>query len=200
MCKCYICIVLCVIAWIGRPFESSAQLRSGRVFGNHLVLSTHYGAAGDFLYDRESLYDREQFLGLRAAISVAPNLYAGIQVRRIWAQNFESPIQVFYMAGIFGRAYFLHPVWTDMNSRLGVFLETGFMKGNYAYFYKNQSNIRYFKENPGSWYIPCLIGLEYHLGYNFTLQAAIHAYYNNGGNWNEQGIAYPSFGINWHGW
>ncbi len=193
-------LILFTVAWAIGICVLPAQMYSDRAFGKQIFMGAHFGISGDYLYDPESLYDREQFMGLRAGISLTPNLYAGIQVRRIWAHNFETPIQVFYMAGIFGRAYFLHPVWANRNTRFGVFLESGFMKGNYAYFYKNQTNIRYYKEDADQWYIPCLLGFEYRLVRNFTLQAAIHAYYNNGGSWDGQGIAYPSLGINWHGW
>jgi len=68
--------------------------------------------------------------------------------------------------------------------------------GNYAF--KNRNAVEYAYERPGSWYIPGILGAEVRVWRKLTLEAGLNLCYNNGENWNEQGIAYLSLGANWH--
>lgn len=167
-----------------------------QAFGDRLLLGGNYGYMEDFVGDRNTLYERAHFVSARAGVSVVQHLYVGLQTRFIRAGNFETPPASFYMAGLFARGYFLHPVMRDARTRVGVFLETGFMLGNYAF--KNRNGVEYYFEQPGSWYIPGMLGLEYRVWENLTLEAGLNAYYNNGQNWDEYGIGHLSLGVNWH--
>jgi hypothetical protein len=150
----------------------------------------------DYVGDRQTLYERAHFVGARAGVSITRHLYAGIQSRFIRAGNFETPPENFYMAGLFARGYLVHPAQQKVSNRVGVFLETGFMIGNYAF--ENRNSVEYYFEQPGSWYIPGMLGLEFRIWRKLTLEAGINYYYNNGKNWDQYGIAHLSLGANWH--
>jgi len=173
-----------------------AQNKSRHSFGDRLMLGVHYGYSEDYVGDRQTLFENEHFFGARAGVTVARNLYAGIQSRLIRAGNYETPAQDFYMAGVFARWYLLHPVKPHSSDRFGAFLETGFMIGNYAF--ENRNAVQYPFEKPGSWYLPCIVGLEFRIWRKLTLEGGLNLYLNNGKKWNDQGIAYLSLGANWH--
>jgi hypothetical protein len=103
------------------------------------------------------------------------------------------------MAGVWTRGYLLHPhpKTERMLNRVGVFLEGGFMMGNYA-FDELPTGVRRYVENNGSWYIPLELGAEFRVWRGLTLEGGMNLIYNNGGSWNRQGIAYLSLGANWH--
>ncbi|MFN0215683.1 MAG: hypothetical protein ACKVT2_15605 [Saprospiraceae bacterium] len=50
----------------------------------------------------------------------------------------------------------------------------------------------------GSWYIPLMLGIEFRVWKKLTLEGGMNLYYNNGGNWDKQGIAHLSLGGIWH--
>lgn len=173
-----------------------AQKDARHAFGDRLLLGMHYGFSGENLGEYSDLYEISHFTGLRAGISLARPVYAGIQSRFIRAHNFETPAQNFYMAGVWARCYLLHPALAQSSNRIGAFLESGFMMGNYAYEHRN--DIEYYFERPGSWYIPAILGAEFRVWKNLTLEGSLNLIYNNGGSWDAQGIAYLSIGANWH--
>lgn len=183
-------------ALISIPFLLQAQEKSKHAFGDRLLLGTHYGFYEDYVDNRDYQYEAAHFVGMRAGISVSKLVYAGIQTRLIWAKNFETPTQNFYMAGVWGRGYLLHPAREKSTKRLGVFLETGFMMGNYAF--ENRNAVEYHFERPGSWYIPNLLGVEFRVWRKLTLEGGMNLILNNGGSWDQQGIAYLSLAANWH--
>lgn len=173
-----------------------AQTQSKQAFGDHLFLGLHYGFSQDYVGEEKDLFEIAHFSGIRAGVSLTRNWYAGIQSRFVRARNFETPAQNFYMAGFFTRGYFLHPAKQKSANRLGVFLETGFMMGNYAF--ENRNSLEYAFQQPGSWYIPFVLGAEFRVWRQLTLEGSMNLIYNNGGNWDQQGIAYLSLGANWH--
>jgi hypothetical protein len=138
------------------PFLLQAQEKTKHAFGDRLLLGAHYGFYEDYVDTRDNQYEVAHFVGMRAGVLMAKHLYAGIQTRLIWARNFETPTQNFYMAGVWARGYLLHPVLEKSTKRLGVFLETGFMLGNYAF--ENLNAVEYHFEQPGSWYVPNMLG------------------------------------------
>lgn len=178
------------------PIIVHAQEKSRHSFGDRMLIGMHYGLEEDYIGTRDNQYEVAHYTGLRAGVSITRHLYAGIQSRFIRARNFETPAQNFYMAGVWGRYYFLHPALRESTNRFGIFLESGFMMGNYAFEYNNTVD-QYFVRS-GNWYIPNILGAEYRVWRNLTLEAGLNLYYNNGGNWNDQGIAYFSSGVNWH--
>ena len=179
------------------PSLSKAQDKSKHAFGDRLLLGLNYGFAEDFVGDRDNFYEVAHFTNLRAGVSMTPRVYAGIQSRFIRARNFETHSHNFYMAGIWARGYLLHPVLPKSSKRVGVFLESGFMMGNYAYEFRNNS-VAYAFEQPGSWYIPLMLGVEFRVWSKLTLEGGMNLIYNDGGSWDRQGIAYISLGVNWH--
>ena len=178
------------------PFTALAQEKSRHAFGERLLLGVNYGLEEDFVGDRSNQYEVAHFAAARAGLSVTKRLYAGIQTRLIRARNFETPAQNFYMAGVWARYYLIHPAQKASAERVGISLESGFLLGNYAF--ENRNFVEYAFAQPGSWYIPIVLGAEFRVWRNFTLEAALNLYYNNGGNWDQQGIGYPSVGVNWH--
>jgi hypothetical protein len=80
-----------------------AQKASRRPFGERLMLGFHYGYWEDYVGDCQTLFENEHFFGARAGVTVARQVYAGIQSRWIRAGNYETPAQSFYMAGVFAR-------------------------------------------------------------------------------------------------
>ena len=178
------------------PIIVHAQEKSRHSFGDRMLIGMHYGLEEDYIGTRDNQYEVAHYTGLRAGVSITRHLYAGIQSRFIRARNFETPAQNFYMAGVWSRYYLLHPALRESTNRFGIFLESGFMMGNYAFEYNNTVD-QYFVRS-GNWYIPNILGAEYRVWRNLTLEAGLNLYYNNGGNWNEQGIAYFSSGVNWH--
>lgn len=178
------------------PFLLQAQEKTKHAFGDRLLLGAHYGFYEDYVDTRDNQYEAAHFVGMRAGVSMTKQLYAGIQTRLIWARNFETPTQNFYMAGVWARGYLLHPVLEKSTNRLGVFLETGFMLGNYAF--ENRNSVEYHFEQPGSWYVPNMLGVEFRVWRKLTLEGGMNLIFNNGGGWDQQGIAYLSLGANWH--
>ena len=178
------------------PLISQAQHSDKRAFGDQLLLGVHYGFSEDFVGDRSIQYEVEHFTALKAGVMLNPHLYGGIQSRFIRARNFETPAQDYYMAGVFARAYLLHPAIKNNKNRIGAFLESGFMMGNYAY--ENRNDVQYAYQKPGSWYLPIVLGAELRVWQRLTLEGSMNLIYNNGQNWNEYGIAYLSLGLNWH--
>lgn len=178
------------------PGLSKAQNKHKRAFGDRMLLGLNYGLAEDFVGDRDNLYEVEHFTSLRAGVSLTQWMYAGIQSKFIRTRNFETPGQNFYMAGLWARCYLLHPALPESNNRMGVFLESGFMMGNYAY--EDRNSVAYSFERPGSWYVPLFLGAEFRVWNKLTLEGGLNMIYNNGGSWDKQGIAYPSLGVNWH--
>lgn len=179
------------------PFTLLAQGKSSsHAWGERLLLGVHYGLDEDFVGTRANQYEVAHFMGAKAGISMAKNLYVGIQARFIQARNFETPTQRFYMAGIWARYYVFHPAQKASRNRLGVFLESGFMLGNYAF--ENRNYVEYAFQRPGSWYIPAVLGAEFRIWRGLSLEGGLNFIYNNGGDWNSQGIAYPCLGLNWH--
>ncbi|MDO8972304.1 MAG: hypothetical protein Q7U74_16530 [Saprospiraceae bacterium] len=178
------------------PYAMHAQSNSKQVFGDHLLVGANYGFAEDFVGDRSNQYEVAHYLSTRAGISMTRYFYAGIQSRFIWARNFETPSQNFYMAGFWARSYLLHPAWKESSNRVGVFLESGFMMGNYAF--EDRNSVAYSFEQAGSWYIPFMLWAEFRVWKNLCLEGGLNLYYNNGKNWNEQGLAPLRLGINYH--
>ncbi len=178
------------------PFTILAQGKSSHAWGDRLLLGVHYGFDEDFVGVRDNQYEVAHFAGAKAGISITKQLYAGIQARFIKARNFETPTQNFYMAGIWARYYAFHPAQKASSNRFGLFLESGFMLGNYAF--ENRNTVEYAFPRPGSWYIPAVLGAELRVWSDLTLEGGFNFFYNNGGSWNDQGIAYPSLGLNWH--
>lgn len=178
------------------PFTLFAQGKSSHAWGDRMLLGVHYGFDEDFVGTRDNQYEVAQFSGVRAGLSLTKQLYAGIQARVVRARNFETPAQNFYMAGVWARYYVLHPAQKASPNRLGVFLESGFLLGNYAF--ENRNYVEYPFERPGSWYIPAVLGAELRIWRGLSLEGSLNFIYNNGGDWNSQGIAYPSLGLNWH--
>lgn len=178
------------------PFLLSAQHKA---FADRFLLGVHYGYSEDYVQSRDHLFEREHYSALKAGISLTPFLYAGIQTRFIKARNFETEYDQYYMAGVWTRGYLLHPYPKEdrLINRVGAFLEAGFTMGNYAYDYLPSGVNRYFKRN-NNWYIPMALGLEYRVWRGFTLEGGLNLIYNNGGSWDQQGIAYLSLGANWH--
>lgn len=177
-------------------FGAIAQNGHRHAFGEQILLGTHYGYDEDFVGDRSNLFEFEHFIGARAGVSLVSNLYAGIQYQFIRSGNFETPAQNFYMAGIWLRGYLLHPLDKKNRYRMGAFLESGFLLGNYAF--ENRNSVQYPFEQPNSWYLPFLMGAEYRLFPFLTLELALNLYWNNGKKWDENGIAYLSLGANYH--
>jgi hypothetical protein len=178
------------------PFLLAAQRNT---FADRFILGAHYGYAEDFISERDILFEREHYTGLKAGISLVPHLYAGIQTRFIHARNYETDFDQYYMAGVWTRGYLLHPHPKEdrLLNRVGAFVEVGFTMGNYAYETMPNSINRYFKRD-GNWYIPLQLGLEYRVWSGLTLEGGMNLIYNNGGSWDQQGIAYLSLGANWH--
>ncbi len=177
------------------PCMALAQHKSGH-FGERMLLGVNYGFTENFVSDRSNQYEVVHFATARAGLSITKHLYAGIQTRLIRARNFETPAQNFYMAGAWARYYFIHPAQPESSERFGIFLESGFLVGNYAF--ENRNFVEYAFARPGSWYIPIELGAEFRVWRNFTLEGAVNLFYNNGGSWDQQGIGYPSLGVNWH--
>lgn len=178
------------------PILAQAQPPSKHAFGDRFLLGLNYGFSEDYVGSRDNQYEVEHFTSLRAGISMNSMVYAGIQSRFIRARNFETPSQNYYMAGVWARCYLLHPVMPKSSKRIGVFLESGFMMGNYAF--EDRNAVAYSFEQPGSWYIPLMLGVEFRVWRKFTLEGGMNLYYNNGGSWDKQGIAHLSLGVNWH--
>ncbi len=178
------------------PILAPAQESSLHAFGDRLLLGLNYGFSEDYVDTRDNQYEVAHFTSLRAGVSMTRQVYAGIQTRFIRTRNFETPGQNYYMAGIWARGYFLHPALPESNNRVGVFLESGFMMGNYAF--EDRNTIAYSFEQPGSWYIPLMLGAEFRVWRKLTLEGGMNLYYNNGGNWDKQGIAHLSLGCIWH--
>ncbi|MDX2135656.1 MAG: hypothetical protein SFV52_12760 [Saprospiraceae bacterium] len=175
-----------------------AQHTSPKVFADRLLLGMHYGIDGDYVGRQDNLWTIEHYLGTRAGISLANRVYAGIQARLIRAGNSETPLDNYYMAGVWGRYYVVHPVLPDSPKRFGAFVETGFMTGNFAF--TSRDMVQYYEAQPGQWFIPTILGVEYRVFRNLTVEGGLNLYYNGAGSWDAYGIAYPSLGINWHGW
>jgi len=173
-----------------------AQEKPDRAFGDRLLLGVHYGFDEDYVDTRDNQYEVAHYTGFRAGVSINRHLYTGIQSRLVRARNFETPAQNFYMAGVWARWYFLHPARRESDNRLGIFLESGFMMGNYAF--ENRNDVQYYFERSGNWYIPTVFGAEYRVWRKLTLEAGMNLFYNNGGNWDQQGFGYLSAGVNWH--
>ncbi|MBC7776831.1 MAG: hypothetical protein H7246_15460 [Phycisphaerae bacterium] len=178
------------------PCLLQAQDKPKRAFGDRLLLGIHYGFDEDYVGTRDNQYEVAHYTGLRAGISITRHLYAGIQSQFVRAYNFETPAQNFYMAGLWARYYLLHPAMQESSNRLGIFLESGFMMGNYAF--ENRNTVEYYFERSGNWYIPNVLGAEFRVWRKLTLEAGLNLYYNNGGNWDQQGFGYFSVGTNWH--
>ncbi len=178
------------------PLTIFAQVKSSHAWGDRLLLGVHYGFEEDYVGDRDNQYEVAHFAGAKAGVSINRQLYGGIQARFIKARNFETSTQNFYMAGIWGRYYVIHPVQKVSSNRFGLFLESGFMLGNYAF--ENRNFVEYAFLRPGSWYIPAVLGAEFRVWSNLTLEGSCNLFYNNGGSWDDQGIAYLSLGLNWH--
>lgn len=168
---------------------AQAQTTHKKTFASRALIGLHFGAFRDWEGERDNRFEATNFWGPRAGISVTERLYAGIQARIIQARNFETPWQNFYMAGVWGRGYLLHPVIAGQSKRLGVFLESGFMMANYSFDNKD------FR--PGQWYIPVILGAELRLVQNLTVEGCLQGYYNSK-SWDQHGIAYASIGLNYH--
>ncbi len=178
------------------PVIIQAQEESRDHFGDRLIIGMNYGFSEDFVGDRSNRYEISHFTSLKTGVSLTKQVYAGLQTRFVRARNFETPSQNFYMAGAWARWYLRHPALPKSSIRFGAFLESGFMLGNYAYDYRNDAT--YSFERSGSWYIPIMLGAEYRVWRNLTLEGGLNFYYNNGGSWDKQGIAHFSLGANWH--
>ena len=150
-----------------------AQKESRQSFGERLMFGIHYGYAEDFVGDRQTLFESQHFFAARAGVTVARNVYAGIQSRWIRAGNFETPMESFYMAGVFTRLYLLHPVARHASTRFGAFLESGFMIGNYAY--EDRNTVQYPYEKPGSWNLPVILGAEFRIWKKLTLEGGLNS-------------------------
>lgn len=176
--------------------SAQAQTNSKKTFASRALLGLHFGTDRDWEGERDNRFETANFWGARAGISITQWLYGGIQARTIQARNFETPWQNFYMAGVWGRGYLMHPALSGKSNRLGVFLETGFLMGNYSF--DNKNFIEYYVRRSGRWYIPIILGAELRLIKNLTAEACLQAYYNNGQNWDQHGIAYASIGLNYY--
>ena len=175
--------------------NSRVQAQSSRHFADRVLLGFHYGADRDWEGERDNRFEISRFLGPRAGVSINDRLYAGIQARFISARNFETPWQNFYMAGVWGRGYLLRQTEDYRPNRWNLFLETGFLSGNFTF--ENKNFIEYYERRSGQWYIPVVIGMEFRLYRQLTLEACVHGYYNNGKSWDQYGIAYISAGLNY---
>lgn len=176
--------------------HAQAQTNTKRRFAGRALLGLHYGASRDWESERDNRYEVSHFWGPRAGISITQRFYAGVQARIISARNFETPWQNFYMAGLWARGYLLHPAQPDQANRLGVFLESGFLLGNYAF--DNKDFIEYYVRRSGQWYIPIILGAELRLVGQLTVEGCLHGYYNSGQNWDQYGIGYLSLGLNYY--
>ncbi len=176
--------------------SAQAQTNPKKSFGSRALLGVHFGTARDWESERDNRFETTNFWGARAGISITERLYAGIQARSMQARNFETPWQSFYMAGLWGRGYLIHPALPGKPNRLGVFLETGFLIGNYSF--DNKNFIEYYVRRSGRWYIPIMLGAELRLIKNLTAEAGLQLYYNNGQNWDQYGFGYASIGLNYH--
>ena len=177
-------------------YSAQAQTTQKKKFASRALIGLHVGASRDWEGERDNRYEIARFWGLRAGISITERLYAGLQARIINARNFETPWQNFYMAGLWGRGYLRHPALPGQSNRLGLFLETGFLVGNYSF--DNKDFIEYYVRRPGQWYIPIILGAEFRLVQNLTLETCLQGYYNSGKSWDQYGIAYASVGLNYY--
>jgi len=176
--------------------SAQAQTTSKKTFASRALLGVHFGGSRDWVGERDNRYEISRFWGPRVGISITERLYAGIQARIASARNFETPWQNFYMAGLWGRGYLIHPARPESSNRLGVFLETGFLMGNYSF--DNRDFIEYYIRRSGQWYIPIILGAELRLVKNLTVEACLQGYYNNGQNWDQHGFGYASIGLNYY--
>lgn len=165
-------------------------------FAQRALIGTHFGVDNDYVGQIGNQTERATFWGMRAGVSITRRLYGGIQSRLIWAGNFETPTQQFYMAGVWTRFYFFHPYLREQTGRWGLFLESGLLTGNY--FYENKDFIEYPVQRPGQWYIPAITGAEFRFWRNLGIEAGVQLYLTAGENWDTHGIAYPSIGLNWY--
>lgn len=188
-------ITFLFLIYLFLPFHILAQERNKHPFGDRLLMGIHIGFFEDYNGSRFNENHISDFSMARAGVSFTQNLYGGIQARYIRAQNFNKPVQNFYMAGLWVRGYLIHPDKKGASYKVGVFFESGYMRGNYAF--EDRNGIEYAFEKPGSWFIPFMFGAEYRVWRHFTLELAINTCYN-GENWDQKGIAYPSIGGNWH--
>ena len=188
-------IILVALALFGLPLSSRAQ--SGGHFASQLLLGAGFGAEYDYVSEWDNQYEMALFFSQRAGISLNKRWYAGIQTRIIRARNFETDMQSFYMAGIWGRYYFIQPFMRERPGRWALFAETGLLTGNYSY--DNVDFIEYYVQRPGQWYIPAVLGGEFRVWRNLSLEFGVHLYYTVGKSWDQYGIAYPHLGLNWRG-
>lgn len=165
-------------------------------FADQGLLGLHVGYSRDYIGEWDVKFEESLYYGARAGISMNNWLFAGIQGRYIRARNFETPWQNFYMAGVWGRGYFLRPGLDNNSRRFGFFLESGFMVGNFSF--DNINSFEYYIRRSGQWYIPIIAGIECRLVKNLTLEASAQGYYNSGRNWDQYGIAYMSLGLNYY--
>jgi hypothetical protein len=165
-------------------------------FADQALLGMHVGYDRDYIGEWDVKFEESLYYGARAGLSLNNWLFGGIQARYVSARNFETPWQNFYMAGVWGRGYFLRPGMENNSGRLGLFLESGFMVGNFSF--DNVNSFEYYIQRPGQWYIPIIAGIECRLVKNLTLEASAQGYYNSGRNWDQYGFAYMSLGLNYY--
>lgn len=170
------------------PAQSSQKLH----FADQALFGLHYGYVRGWENEVDNRYDVSQFWGPRAGLSLNSHLYAGIQARIVSARNFETPWQTFYMAGLWGRGYLRQPAITRWN----FFLETGLLLGNYDF--ENKDFIEYYVRRAGRWYIPIILGGEFRLFRQLTVEGCLQTYYNSGRNWDQYGFGYASLGLNYY--
>lgn len=162
-------------------------------FAQRALLGSSFGLAGGREDDLVSNY--EYYWIHRAGISVSKRWYAGFQTRLLWTEGWEGPVQNFYMAGVFGRWYLALPYRPDSQGRLGAYVESTFLHGNYSVNY--QDITKPYLEKAG-WYISLQPALEYKLWRTIGLEAGMQFQLQTGTSWNNSGIAFFNAGINWH--
>ena len=186
--------LLLALLFLATPGFSQTLRKS--YFAKRALVGTHVGIDGDWVGRIDNQYEFATFWALRAGVSLSQRLYGGIQSRLIWAGNFETPTQQFYMAGVWTRYYLIYPYLRDRPRRWGLFLESGLLTGNYSF--DNKDFIEYPVQRPGQWYIPAMVGGEYRFWRNLSIEGGAQLYFTAGKNWDAYGIAYPSIGLNWY--
>lgn len=189
--KCTLVFLLLVLYLLATP----ANAQKTGYFARQALIGVEYGADRDWEGEWNNRFEVSQFWGARAGISLTRRLYAGIRANLVRARNFETDAQSFYMAGAWGRWYFIQPFFREKPGRWGLYAETGLLTGNFSF--DNVDFIEYYVQRPGQWYIPAAVGGEFRVWQNLTLTFGVQLYYTAGKSWDQYGIAYPSLGLNW---